>query len=94
MADLSTHRPPDADFYSWVDMYIEKMGAEHFKAYMDWVFEILDRLQEGKYYEIMAIVPEEKIDLFVKVGCFYVNTHRGYWFSEDYSKIIHYGETC
>lgn len=94
MADLSIHRPPDTDFYSWVDMYIEKMGAGYFLAYMNWVYEILDRLPAGKYYEIESVVPKEKIDLFVKVGCFYVNTHRDYWFSDDFSKIIHYEENC
>lgn len=85
MMDFSKHRLND---WKWRDMYQLQLGDEAFDKYFSLVWNALGRLRENEYYDIAKQVKVENRDLFIKICCQYILTHKEYEFSNDYTKII------
>lgn len=86
MANLRKYRMNDLNFF-WVDEYMKSMGTQAYCEYEKKVNDALDNLTPGHYYNIERDVPEEKLDLFIKLCCSYILQNSGYVMSEDYTKI-------
>ena len=86
MADLSKYRLPDNDDKQWMLEAMHNMGFDRYMNFEKKVFDALDRLQPGKFYDITEVA-EDRQELFVKLGCIYIQTHPAVVFSNDYSKI-------
>ena len=74
--NFSEHRLTD---WTWQELYRAQLGEDTYNDY---------RLQENEYYDIAKQVKTENRDLFIKICCQYVLTHKEYELSNDYTKII------
>ena len=83
--NFSEHRLTD---WTWQELYRAQLGEDTYNDYFNSVWMALDRLQENEYYDIAKQVKTENRDLFIKICCQYVMTHKEYEFSSDYTKII------
>ena len=83
--DFSKHRLID---WRWHDIYRLQLGDKAFDEYFSMVWNALERLKENEYYDIARQVRVENRDLFIKICCQYILTHKEYEFSNDYIKII------
>ena len=82
--NFSEHRLTD---WAWQELYRAQLGENTYNEYFNSVWMALDRLQENEYYDIAKQVKTENRDLFIKICCQYVMTHKEYEFSSDYTKI-------
>lgn len=74
--------------WSWVEVYLRRMGDEPFREYRDNVYKKLQSLSPGSSYNIEDHVKKDNIEVFVKICCaFILEGHSNYSFSDDY-KII------
>ena len=83
--NFSEHRLTD---WTWQELYRAQLGEDTYNDYFNSVWMALDRLQENEYYDIAKQVKTENRDLFIKICCQYVLTHKEYELSNDYTKII------
>lgn len=83
--DFSEHRLND---WNWQKEYREKIGESAYNAFFESLWLSLGQLQVNEYYDIARQVKPENRDLFIKICCQYVLTHKDYEFSNDYTKII------
>ncbi len=83
--DLSHHQLTD---WKWREEYRSQMGSEAYDKYFKSVWLALDQLDVNEYYDIIRYVRPENHDLFIKICCQYIITHRSYEFSNDFTKII------
>lgn len=90
MTGLEQYMLPINDRYSWIDIFINKMGVKEFCAFDDKVRLALERLKPGHHYNIITDVPPEQQELFVKCCHLYSLSHPDYDFDIDVTKIIHY----
>ena len=74
--------------WTWQELYRAQLGEDTYNDYFTSVWMALDRLQENEYYDIAKQVKTENRDLFIKICCQYVLTHKEYELSNDYTKII------
>ena len=81
--DLSNYR---LNNWKWYNLYREQLGAEEFDAYYKRVWKLLDSFKENQYYKITNVTLENR-DLFIKICCQYILTHREYELSNDYTQI-------
>lgn len=88
MRDLIQSRLPDDDSKEWMLDYMHSLGFVEYMDYERKVFNALDILKPGKHYNIEKDVPLDKQDLFIKLGCLYIQQHPEVMFSDDYSKIL------
>lgn len=87
MTDLSKYRLPDNDTKEWMVDYIRSMGFREYMDYEEKVYHVLEVLKSGKHYNIEKDVPPDKQELFIKIGCLYIQDHPEVMFSDDYTKI-------
>lgn len=83
--DFSEHRLTD---WIWRDIYRAKLGDEVYDAFFEDLWLKLDQLRVNEYYDVARQVKPENRDLFIKICCQYILTHKDYEFSNDYTKII------
>ena len=83
--NFSEHRLTD---WAWQELYRAQLGENTYNENFNSVWMALDRLQENEYYDIAKQAKTENRDLFIKICCQYVMTHKEYEFSSDYTKII------
>lgn len=88
MSTLIQSRLPDNDSKEWMVDYMHSMGFQKYMEYEEKVYHALDVLKIGKHYNIEKDVPPDLQDLFVKLGCLYIQQHLEIMFSDDYTKII------
>lgn len=74
--------------WEWRDIYRKQLGDEAYERYFSKVWTALGRLRVNEYYDVSLQVSAENRDLFIKICCQYVLTHKDYEFSNDYTKII------
>lgn len=74
--------------WSWQELYRIQLGESAYNEYFNYVWMALDRLQVNEFYDIAKQVRVENRDLFIKICCQYILTHKEYEFSDDYTKII------
>ena len=84
--DLRKYRLPDDSRGEWIDEAIKEMGYEEYSHFRDRVWNALEVLKPGKYYDVTEI-PADKQNLFIKISCIYIQTHPAVVFSDDYSRL-------
>lgn len=82
--DFKASRPENS---LWIEEYMAKLGAQEFSDYYDKIEKALDNLEIDKCYNVATQVRSERQDLFVKICCFYIESHHDYYMSDDYDKI-------
>lgn len=73
MLDLSAHRIDPMKDTDWYYDYERKMGHEQFQKYVNRIYGVLIELHEGESFSIVRHVAPENYDLFVKIGCLFIN---------------------
>lgn len=90
MEDLSRYRLTD---WAWVGHYKDRMGAEAFRDYMNRVYAQLLRIPVGGSFRIDERVRPENRELFVKIGCMFIQEgHTDYDFNDTFTIIRHHEE--
>lgn len=90
MEDLSGYRLTD---WAWVGHYKERMGADAFRDYIDRVYGTLLRIPVGGSFQIAERVRPENRELFIKIGCMFIQEgHADYDFNETFTIIRHHEE--
>lgn len=85
--DFSMHKMTD---YNWIKTYQDKLGKITFNAFVDKVYGILCRIEEGKSFNLSTdiSITNRNRDLFIKVACMYIaDGNENYSFSEDHTII-------
>ena len=82
--DFKASRPENS---LWIEKYIEEIGAQEFSNYYEKIEKALDKLDANKCYNIATQVRPERQDLFIKICCFYIDSHPNYYLSDSYDKI-------
>jgi hypothetical protein len=85
--DLSKYR---LNSIQEIDAIAEKIGEVKFYAYYDTVRIIIKNLQPGAFYDIVANVRPENIEVFIKCVCLYIRRTAGdcnFVLSDDYTKV-------
>ena len=84
MESLIKYRMENLD---WIDEFLTKLGTDAFLDFERRVYNALEKLKTGRYYDIAnSIIPEQQ-ELFIKFCCCYINTHPEYEFNDDYTQI-------
>lgn len=84
MEDLIKYRMESLD---WIDKFLAKLGTDAFLDFERRVYNALEKLNTGRYYDIAnSIIPEQQ-ELFIKFCCCYINKHPEYEFNDDYTQI-------
>jgi hypothetical protein len=76
--------------FDWIKIYQDKLGRSVFYAFIDKVYGILNRMQEGQVFNLSTdiSITDRNRDLFIKVACMYINEgNENYSFSNDYTLI-------
>ncbi|WP_294617684.1 hypothetical protein [uncultured Bacteroides sp.] len=84
MENLIKYRMENLD---WIDDYLAKLGADAFLDFERRVYNALERLNTGRYYDIAGSIIPEQQELFVKFCCCYISNHPEYEFNDDYTQI-------
>lgn len=76
--------------FDWIKIYQDKLGRTVFYAFIDKVYGILNRMEEGQVFNLSTdiSITDRNRDLFIKVACMYINEgNENYSFSNDYTLI-------
>lgn len=84
MDSLNKYRMENLD---WVDRFLAVLGPDEFQSFENRVFKALDKLQVGRYYDILSSVIPSQQELFIKFCCWYIERHPEYEFNDDYTQI-------
>ena len=88
MEDYSGYKLTD---WAWVEHYKERMGAEAFRDYMNRVYGTLLRIPVGGSIQITERVRPENRELFIKIGCMFIQEgHADNDFNETFTAIRHH----
>lgn len=84
MESLIRYRMENLD---WIEQFLAKLGADTFLDFEKRVYNALEKLKVGRYYDIAnSIIPEQQ-ELFIKFCCCYIDKHPEYEFNDDYTQI-------
>jgi hypothetical protein len=86
--NLSHHKPTN---YDWNEKYELTMGEEELRKYVDRVWISLLKLELGEHIDILKVVAPERYDLFIKIGCLFIEEMRAwnFEFNNEYTQIRH-----
>ncbi|WP_207214463.1 hypothetical protein [Bacteroides cellulosilyticus] len=84
MDSLIKYRMENLD---WIDQFLAVLGPNEFQSFESRVFKALDKLQVGRYYDIISSVIPSQQELFIKFCCCYIERHPEYEFNDDYTQI-------
>lgn len=80
------------DFWdaTWLNKYMSEMGEDEFWRYQAKLYVQLSKLEVGQFMVIKEWCRPERYDLFMKIAsCFVQESGCAYYFSNDFTKIIH-----
>jgi len=76
--------------YSWYEEYEQKMGEQTLRDYVNKVWKTLLELKLGQSLDVIEKVDPKRYDLFVKVGCLFIQENNmNYEFNNEYTKITY-----
>ena len=76
--------------YSWYEAYEIKMGEQSLRDYVNKVWLALLKLKLDESFDVIENVEPERYDLFVKVGCLFIQENNmNYEFNNEYTKITY-----
>lgn len=83
-ADYSQYRLTAHD--DFIEQAIEQIGLKELFEFEEKVYLALDLLKEGKYYNV-SDVQADRIELFIKIACLYIQHHPQVVFNNSYTRI-------
>lgn len=86
--DLSHYKLTDD--WSWFNRYLDLMGTDNLKEYIDRIYSRLDALQIGELLYVEKEVKTTNLELFIKVAGWYQADYRAGSHTDDIAFSRHY----
>lgn len=86
--DLSQYK--FTDDWNWFSHYLDLMGTDNLKEYIDRVYLRLDALQIGELLYVEKEVKKKNLELFIKAAGWYQNVYRAGRHEDDIAFSRHY----